>query len=160
MADTVQLFRNAMAALSSGVAVVTARREDGAPCGLLATSVSAFSANPPSVVASIAHSSRCHKALTESEHFGVHLLSVDQTAVADEFAGLGEDKFAAFGWRWDEDVPELEGVLAYLRCRRSAVFEHYDHSLVVGDVVGGDRHAREPLVYMERSFDWRLEPRG
>jgi hypothetical protein len=40
------------------------------------------------------------------------------------------------------------------------VFEHYDHSLVIGDVVGGERFDREPLVYMARSFDWRLEPRG
>jgi flavin reductase (DIM6/NTAB) family NADH-FMN oxidoreductase RutF len=40
VSDTGGLFRDAMSALCSGVAVVTARREDGAACGLVATSVS------------------------------------------------------------------------------------------------------------------------
>jgi flavin reductase (DIM6/NTAB) family NADH-FMN oxidoreductase RutF len=159
-ADPAALFREAMAALCSGVAVVTARRHDGAPCGLVATSVSAFSAEPPSVLVSIGHVSRCHDALIESEHFGMHLLSSDQEPLAAVFAGLGDDKFAGVEWTWDEDVPVLGGVLAYLRCRRSALFELYDHSILVGDVVNGSRHERDPLVYMERSMRWRLEPRS
>ena len=158
MADQVALFRDAMAALCSGVAVVTARRDDGAPCGLVATSISSFSAEPPSVLASIGHSSRCHQALAESEHFGVHLLSAGQIPLADEFAGQGDDKFADFEWHWDEDVPALDGVLAYLRCRRSALFELYDHSLLVGDVTNGVVQPGEPLVYMGRRIGWRLEP--
>jgi len=160
MADLGTLFRDAMAGLCSGVAVVTARRADGRPCGLVATSVSSFSAEPPSVLVSVAHRSRCHGALIESTHFGVHLLSAGQTSLANEFAGLGDDKFAGFGWGWDEDVPALAGVLAYLRCRRSALFELYDHSILIGDVVGGARSQKEPLVYMERSMGWRLESGG
>jgi flavin reductase (DIM6/NTAB) family NADH-FMN oxidoreductase RutF len=156
--DAASLFRDAMSALCSGVAVVTARREDGAPCGLVATSVSSFSAEPPSVLASIAHTSRCHTALADSEHFGLHLLSAGQVALAREFAGLGDDKFAGFDWSWDQDVPALGGVLAYLRCRRSALFELYDHSILIGDVAGGARYEGEPLVYMERTIGWRLEP--
>jgi flavin reductase (DIM6/NTAB) family NADH-FMN oxidoreductase RutF len=124
----------------------------------VATSVSAFSADPPSVLVSVAHTSRCHEALAESEHFGVHLLSADQARLADVFAGLGDDKFAGFEWSWDADVPELGGVLAYLRCRRSALFEFYDHSIVIGDAVGGGRWPRQPLVYMGRIMGWRLEP--
>jgi flavin reductase (DIM6/NTAB) family NADH-FMN oxidoreductase RutF len=49
-------------------------------------------------------------------------------------------------------------VLSYLRCRRSALFELYDHSLLVGDVTGGEVGAGEPLVYHGRSMAWRLEP--
>src|SRR5918992_1482575 len=89
-----QTFRDAMAGLASGVAVVTARRSDGQPCGLVATSVSAFSAEPPSVLVSIAHSSRCHEALTGSDAFGVHVLAADQEPLAHAFAGRGDDKFA------------------------------------------------------------------
>jgi flavin reductase (DIM6/NTAB) family NADH-FMN oxidoreductase RutF len=158
--DALAVFRDAMAALCSGVAVVTTRRDDGSPCGLVATSVSSFSADPPSVLVSVGHTSRCHQALTEHEHFGVHLLSAEQTEVAEEFAGLGDDKFADFDWAWDGDVPILGGVLAYLRCRRSALFELYDHSIFIGDVVGGSRSDGKPLVYMDRSMDWRLEQTG
>lgn len=75
----VELFRDAMAALASGVAVVTARRADGSPAGLLATSIAAYSAEPPSILLSIAHSSRSHPTLVEhAERFGVHLLGRDQ----------------------------------------------------------------------------------
>jgi flavin reductase (DIM6/NTAB) family NADH-FMN oxidoreductase RutF len=150
------VFRDTMAALCSGIAVVTARRDDGEPCGLVATSISSFSAAPPSVLASIGHASRCHRALVECEHFGVHLLRSDQAELARLFASLAEDKFAGLDWRWDHDVPAVGGVLAYLRCRRSALFELYDHSILIGDVAGGARSEGEPLVYMDRRMDWRL----
>ena len=150
------LFRDSMAGLCSGVAVITARREDGRPCGLVATSISSFSAAPPSLLVSVAHSSRCHNALIECRHFGVHLLRHDQTDVATLFASLAEDKFAGLDWSWDEDVPSVGGVVAYLRCRRSALFELYDHSILIGDVAGGRRDGGDPLVYMDRRMDWRL----
>jgi flavin reductase (DIM6/NTAB) family NADH-FMN oxidoreductase RutF len=152
------LFRDAMAALVSGVAVVTARRTDGQPCGLVATSVSSFSATPPSVLASIGHSSRCHNALIECSHFGVHMLSAGQRDLADLFASLSEEKFAGLDWEWDADVPVLGGTLAYLRCRRGALFELYDHSILIGDVAGGAVLEGEPLVYRGRRMDWRLTP--
>lgn len=147
-----------MAGLASGVAVVTARRSDGHPCGLVATSVSAFSATPPSVLVSVAHTSRCHAALIDGDAFGVHVLSAEQEALAHRFAGLGDDKFAGIEWDWDDRVPRLTGTLSYLRCERSALFELYDHSLLVGDVAGGDLGGGDPLVYMARSMAWRLEP--
>jgi flavin reductase (DIM6/NTAB) family NADH-FMN oxidoreductase RutF len=151
-----KLFREAMAGLAAGVAVIAARRSDGRPCGLTATSVSAFSADPPSLLVSVAHSSRCHRALTGAEYFGVHILRADQEAVAREFAGKGEDKFAAVKWEWNADVPEIAGVIAYLRCRRSATFERYDHSIVIGDVTGGHLERGDPLVYIGRRMDWLL----
>jgi flavin reductase (DIM6/NTAB) family NADH-FMN oxidoreductase RutF len=150
------LFRESMARLCSGVAVITARRDDGQPCGLVATSVSSFSASPPSVLVSVDHSSRCHRALVDGDTFGVHVLSADQEQLARVFAGRGEDKFAGVEWSWDEGVARIDGALAYLRCRRSALFELYDHSLLVGDVTGGSVTDAEPLVYMARSFGWRL----
>jgi flavin reductase (DIM6/NTAB) family NADH-FMN oxidoreductase RutF len=152
-----QTFREGMAQLAAGVAVVSARQPDGDPCGLVATSVSSFSADPPSVLVSVAHVSRCHAALVDGDAFGVHVLAADQEPLAHVFAGLGDDKFAGVDWSWDDGVPRLGGVLAYLRCRRSALFELYDHSLLVGDVTGGKVEGGEPLVYMARSMGWRLE---
>ena len=154
----VQTFREAMAGLASGVAVITARRGDGHPCGLVATSVSSFSANPPSALVSVSHTSRCHSALTEGDAFGVHILAADQRELAGIFAGLGDDKFAGVPWEWDDGVPRIEGALSYLRCRRSALFELYDHSLLVGDVTRGVVQPGDPLVYMGRRIGWRLEP--
>src|SRR3954447_12318181 len=151
-----QTFRDAMAGLAAGVAVVTGKRPDGHPCGLVATSVSSFSAAPPSVLVSIAHASRCHDALKDGAAFGVHVLGAEQEPVAHVFAGLGDDKFAGVQWEWDADVPRIGGALSYLRCSRSALFELYDHTVLVGDVTGGVANGGDPLVYMQRSMGWRL----
>jgi flavin reductase (DIM6/NTAB) family NADH-FMN oxidoreductase RutF len=153
------LFREAMTHLASGVAVITARREDGSPCGIAATSLTSYSAHPPSLLVSVWHGSRCHDALASSGHFGVHLLKSDELALAQRFADRTlEDKFAGLGWSWDEDVPELGGALAYLRLRRSENFVKYDHTLLVGDLVRGRLEQGEPLVYARRRMDWLMQP--
>jgi flavin reductase (DIM6/NTAB) family NADH-FMN oxidoreductase RutF len=160
-AARVELFRDAMAALASGVAVVTARRSDGSPAGLLATSIAAYSAAPPSILVSVAHSARSHPTLVEhAERFAVHLLGREQEALARTFASRSEDKYADLGWHWDDDVPRLEGVVSYLRCGRSAAFDHYDHSIVIGDVLGGHHAGGDPLLWVRRRMDWRLSPEG
>jgi flavin reductase (DIM6/NTAB) family NADH-FMN oxidoreductase RutF len=153
------VFRNAMASLASGVAVLTARRDDGGPCGLVATSLSAYSIAPPSVLVSIGHGSRCYHALADGAEFGVHLLAAGQEQLARRFADAQlEDKFADADWRWDGGVPELTGgvSVAYLRCRRAARFDLYDHTILIGDVAAGEHHGGDPLLYLERRMGWRL----
>lgn len=157
-AAVTELFEEAMASLASGVAVVAARKPDGSPCGLAATSVTSYSADPPSLLVSIDHRSRCHDALAGCERFGVHILHSGEEHVARAFAARTDDKFAGLEWRWDGDVPELAGALAYLRCRRSATFEHHDHTIVVGDIEGGRLEQAEPLLYARRRMDWLLHP--
>ena len=112
------------------------------------------------MLVSVAHTSRCHAALTAGDAFGVHVLSGRQESLARVFAGLGDDKFGGVDWEWDGSVPRIAGVLSYLRCDRSALFELYDHTLLVGDVQSGELAGGDPLVYMARSMAWRLEPTG
>jgi flavin reductase (DIM6/NTAB) family NADH-FMN oxidoreductase RutF len=152
-----ELFVEAMTSLASGVAVVTARTPDGNPCGLAVTSVSSYSAHPPSLLVSIAHRSRCHAALASCERFGAHILRSDEIELAQRFADReAEDKFGGLDWRWDGEVPELGGTLAYLRCRRAAGFERYDHTILIGDLEGGRLSEGEPLLYARRRMDWLL----
>jgi len=155
------LFREAMTHLASGVAVITARRADGAPCGIAATSLTSYSAHPPSLLVSVWHESRCHDALAESARFGVHLLKSDELHLAQRFADREMDvagKFEGLDWSWDQDVPELGGALAYLRCRRSDSFVKYDHTMLIGDLEGGRLEPGEPLVYSRRRMDWLMQP--
>jgi flavin reductase (DIM6/NTAB) family NADH-FMN oxidoreductase RutF len=155
------LFREAMTHLASGVAVITARRADGVPCGIAATSLTSYSAHPPSLLVSVWHESRCHDALAASEAFGVHLLKSDELELAHRFADRGRaDKFEGLGWSWDDDVPELGGTLAYLRCRRSGNFAHYDHTVLIGDLERGRLEQGEPLLYARRRMDWLMQPTG
>jgi flavin reductase (DIM6/NTAB) family NADH-FMN oxidoreductase RutF len=154
-----ELFREAMTHLPSGVAVITTRRPDGSPCGIAATSLTSYSAHPPSLLVSIWHGSRCHTALETCQRFGVHLLRSDEIEVAHAFADReSPDKFAAVEWSWDGEVPELGGALAYLRCRRAQNFARYDHTILIGDLEGGRMEHGEPLVYARRRMDWLLAP--
>jgi flavin reductase (DIM6/NTAB) family NADH-FMN oxidoreductase RutF len=153
------LFREAMTHLPSGVAVITARRPDGVPCGIAATALTSYSAHPPSLLVSVWHGSRCHAALAASEHFGVHLLRSDELELAHRFADRSlPDKFEGVEWSWDGDVPELARTLAYLRCRRVANFGQYDHTVLIGDLEGGRLEEGEPLVYARRRMDWLMQP--
>lgn len=154
-----ELFRDAMAHLASGVAVVTARRDDGVPCGIAATSLVSYSARPPSLLVSVWHESRCHDALAGCERFGVHLLRSDEIDLAHRFADRDcQDKFAGLDWSWDGDVPELAGALAYLRCRRAENFVRYDHTILIGDLERGRLGVGDPLVYSRRRMDWLMQP--
>jgi flavin reductase (DIM6/NTAB) family NADH-FMN oxidoreductase RutF len=157
--STDTLFREAMTHLASGVAVITARRADGVPCGIAATSLTSYSAHPPSLLVSVWQGSRCHDALAASEHFGVHLLKSDELDLAQRFADrLMEDKFGGLEWGWDDDVPQLAGTLAYLRCTRAENFVKYDHTILIGDLEGGRLEAGEPLLYVRRRMDWLMQP--
>ena len=88
----------------------------------------------------------------------MHILRADQEPVARVFAGkgrrqvrrarLGLGRRRAASWR---------ATIAYLRCRRSATFERYDHSILIGDIEGGRVEGGEPLLYARRRMDWRLE---
>ena len=53
--------------------------------------------------------------------------------------------------------PAIAGAVAYLRCRRAARFDLYDHTILIGDVEDGRHEGGEPLVYLERHMGWRLE---
>ncbi len=153
-----ELFHDAMSHLASGVAVITARRADGRPCGLAATAVASYSAHPPSVLVSVDHGSRCHDHLVACREFGIHILSAADERLARVFAGKGDDKFAGLPWQWDGAVPELQGALAYLRCSRAANFSRYDHTILIGDLAGGRMGSGEPLLYSRRRMDWSLQP--
>jgi flavin reductase ActVB len=144
-----ELFIEAMTSLASGVAVVTARKPSGDPCGLAVTAVTSYSAHPPSLLVSIAQVSRCHEALVAADRFGVHILRADELALAHRFADReAEDKFGGLDWSWDGEVPELAGTLAN--------FTRYDHTVVIGDLETGRLEAGEPLLYARRRMDWLL----
>ncbi|WP_152645880.1 flavin reductase family protein [Streptacidiphilus albus] len=151
-----EAFREAMAQLVSGVVVVCARQADGAPCGLLVSSVCSYSVQPPSVLLAVARTARTYRALAAGAGFGVHLLGSEHAALAAVFAGRGDDKFAGVGWDWDGEVPRLLGVPGYLRCATRASFQHGDHAILVGEVEHCSLGSGEPLLYFRRRLDWRL----
>jgi flavin reductase (DIM6/NTAB) family NADH-FMN oxidoreductase RutF len=151
--ELLELFRDAMARLAAGVAVVTCDEEDGRPRGLTATSVTAYSAEPPSVLVSVSQRSRSYGALVSRPRFAVHLLADGQEELAADFARPDDVKFERHAWhRAADGVPVLEGAMAVLHCANERVFEHGDHAVVIGRVEHIELTELAPLVYFERGF--------
>jgi flavin reductase (DIM6/NTAB) family NADH-FMN oxidoreductase RutF len=155
-------FSDAMAELVSGVCVVTAAGRDGAPYGLLATSLCSYSADPPTVLVCVGRHGRARSAVASAPAFGVHVLCDEHEDVAHRFATNGSDRFTALDWSWDDGVPALarDHVVAYLRCARVAVKRHGDHAIVIGRVEHVETAPGEPLVCLRRRMDWRLQSRS
>ena len=155
-------FADVMATHCAGVAVATCSRageDERVPLGLALTSLSAYTAEPPSVLLSIDVSSRSHDPLLEAEQIGVHLLAQDQAEGARVFSSKSDDKFGSLEWGWDGEVPRLGGVLAYLRCRPDAASPT---TTTRSSSPPSRRPAIEreelPLVYLDRRLE--LAPGG
>lgn len=149
-------FSEAMSMLASGVAAVTTRDGAGLPRGMLATAVTSYTTSPPSLLISAAHSSRTHDPLVSGGGIGVHLLAHEQQHVANVLASKASDKFARVEWRWDGDVPQIQGSLVYMRCVRAECFARYDHTVVIADVEATEIDDALPLLYFQRSLGWQL----
>lgn len=159
-APGVATFTEAMSRLVSGLAVVTTRQATGQPCGLLVSSICSYSVDPPSVLVVVDHASRCRLPLARCGEFGVHVLGRGDERTARTFASRGADKFADVGWTWDGVVPRLGDAPIYLRCTTSAVFDHGDHTVLIGEVARTELTEAEPLVCHRRLFDWWLSRNG
>ncbi|MFF2523096.1 flavin reductase family protein [Streptomyces liangshanensis] len=154
---TPELLRSVFRQHAAGVAVITARgRASGArPVGFTATSLNSVAAEPPLVSFGVGVSSSSWPVIAEAEYVGVHILGDHQEELAATFARSGADRFAPpTGWRTGpEDVPVLDGVLAWLVCRVVARVPAGDHRIVVAQAVVGDpAGAGRPLLYHQGRF--------
>lgn len=158
-------FRQVMAELAAGVAVVTTIDEDGEPRGLTTTALTSASLDPPLVLVCIGFESRSLPALRSSGHFAVNLVRADAAAIAVRFASKSPDKFADTTWRSARNgSPVLhDAAVAWLECRVEREIEVGDHAVFVGLVEHCDIHreSRSPLTYHRRRFGtWAPEEGG
>jgi flavin reductase (DIM6/NTAB) family NADH-FMN oxidoreductase RutF len=149
------LLRSVFRQHAAGVAVITARGENG-PVGLTATSLSSVSAQPPMLSFGISTGASSWPAISGAGHVGVHILGEHQEQLAATFARSGADRFGApTAWReGPEGVPVLDGVLAWLVCRVVARVPAGDHRIVLAEVVLGDpAGSGRPLLYHQGRFN-------
>lgn len=85
-------FRQAFRSHPAGVAVITADDGNG-PVGLTATSVFSVSAEPPLFSFSLSSASPTAQVIANADTVVIHLLGVDQRAIAQLFSTRGADRF-------------------------------------------------------------------
>jgi flavin reductase (DIM6/NTAB) family NADH-FMN oxidoreductase RutF len=143
-----QLFRAAMGRLVTGVTVLAARERDGRLIGMTASAVTSLSLDPPMLLACVGHAAAAHQALTQGDRFSVNVLATEQEDLSRRFATRDLQRFAGIAYDvTPSGLPWLRGALACLECRRDAVHEGGDHSIVTGVIEWARVTDGEPLLH-------------
>jgi flavin reductase (DIM6/NTAB) family NADH-FMN oxidoreductase RutF len=146
-------FRLTMGQLATGVTVVTVRDGAGLAHGMTASSVASLSLAPPMLLVCIDRDAAIHGMIVGAPEFGITILSADQEEVARRFADRDRHAFADGEWATSPaGLPLLAGGLAHLDCRRSAVYDGGDHSIVTGTVEWAEVREAAPLCYFRSRY--------
>jgi len=147
-------FRLALGHFATGVTIVTTRAPDGRWVGLTANSFNAVSLSPPLVLWSLAQGSGSLPAFQAATHYGVHVLTADQRALAERFATRDVDRFAGLDVRTGPGgVPLLAGCAAVFTCFNRSRYPEGDHVIFVGEVEHCQQDPQAaPLLYHRGRF--------
>ena len=131
-----QTFKAGMRRLASGIALVTTAHE-GIGHGLAATSVTALTAEPPTLLVCIHRSASCHDAIAAAGRFCVNILTAEHVDLLALFADSSRraDRFA--GPHWKEPAagpPRLVSALASFDCSIARTIGHGTHTILIGDI--------------------------
>ncbi|MBR9830478.1 MAG: flavin reductase family protein [Oceanospirillales bacterium] len=146
-------LRNAMGHFATGVTVVTAPGEGCAMVGITANSFSSLSLEPPLVLWSLALSSPNLASFAEGKLFAVNVLGQGQEAMAMQFAGARDNKFAGIDYQLNrQGVPLLADTLARFECQVEFTRRLGDHLLIVGRVNDFSTDEGEPMLFFKGRF--------
>lgn len=156
MASIPEFVKAFMRRFPQGVTIVATSTSEG-PYGMTVSSFTSVSLNPPLVLCSISKDTETHPKLMSSKFFSVNLLGEDQSEVSQLFASADipmKEKFRRVPFKPGvTGPPVLEGAVASMECRVWRTYEAVDHTLFLGEVVGGsisDEHP--PLVYHDKQY--------
>lgn len=154
-----ELFRKVMGHFVTGVTVVTTFDSGGRPAGITVNALSSVSLEPPLVVVALDRRRFITPIVHEAGRFAVSILSEDQQALSDCFAGApvtpGREDFCGAAWTPGETgLPILDGSIASLECTVTDSYPVGDHDLFIGRVeaLANQEHHPQPLLYYRRRY--------
>jgi len=152
------LFRAVMGHFATGITVVTAL--DGSrPYGITVNALSSVSLDPPLVMVALDRRRFLTPIVREAGRYAVNILSEDQQALSDCFAGApvepGRLEFCGAAWHpGATGLPLLDGAIATLECTVVETFSAGDHDLFIGevDILASSDADAMPLLYFRRRY--------
>jgi len=147
-------LRQVFSQFPTGVTVITTRTAEGEPIGVTASSFNTVSVSPALVLWSVDKGAHSLEAFKNCEYFAVNILSDQQIALSNCFAGRGQDKFSGVEHTNGlGDSPLLPEALTQLQCKNWNIYEGGDHLIMIGEVVDYKmtENAR-PLVFSQGSY--------
>jgi len=151
-------FRKVMGHFVTGITVVTTL-QDGRPRGITVNALTSVSLEPPLVVVALDRRRFITPSVHETGRYAVNVLSEDQQALSDCFAGAAvepsRDDFCGASWTpGPTGLPLLDGAIATLECTVTETFQAGDHELFVArvDSLGNAEPHPMPLLYYRRQY--------
>jgi flavin reductase (DIM6/NTAB) family NADH-FMN oxidoreductase RutF len=148
-----ELFRDVIGRFATGVAVITATRDD-TPYGMTASAVASLSLEPPMLLVCLNRESVTHGVIEAAGAFGVNVLRLEQAEVARRFAGTDRGgKFSGLEVRYGPlGAPLLAGALARLECEVAEKVTGGTHTVFLGTVRHAESDDGDPLTYFRGRF--------
>jgi flavin reductase (DIM6/NTAB) family NADH-FMN oxidoreductase RutF len=151
-----ELFREVFGRFATGVAVVTSSGSSGSG-GMTANALCSLSLDPLLALVCFANDARTLPIVREARRFGVNVLTSDQEEVAGVFASkLPEsEKLDVVAHHLEDDVPIIDGALAWATCELRELIPGGDHTIAIGEVISMGLGGGRPLVwYGGRYHPW------
>ncbi len=154
MSVNIEQFKTVMSRFPTGVCVITCKDNAGNNLGITVNSFNSVSLNPPLILWSINKNTHSADVFTHAENFVVNILADNQSAISNQFASRIEDRFNNIEYHSGiNNMPILNGVSAYLQCKKWQVYDGGDHDIIIGEVV--DSHTNEDknsIVYYKGNY--------
>jgi flavin reductase (DIM6/NTAB) family NADH-FMN oxidoreductase RutF len=146
-------FRAVLGRFPSGVTVVTTKGADGSDQGMTVSAFCSVSLTLPLVLVCIEKTASVYPDLTTAPGFVVNILSAKQEQIARRFAITDIDRFEGVGFtRSSNGYAILDDVLGVLECRRFAMYDGGDHTIILGEVEATRVESGTPLLYYRGGY--------
>jgi flavin reductase (DIM6/NTAB) family NADH-FMN oxidoreductase RutF len=153
MSVTPDEFRSVLGRFPSGVTVVTTRSSTGEDEGMTVSAFCSVSLEPPLILICIEKNASAYEALTTAPAFVVNILTADQEQIARRFSIVDIDRFEGVGYtRAQNGIAVLDDVLGTIECRRKALHDAGDHTIIVGEVESARVENGSPLLYYRGGY--------
>ena len=147
-------FRHAMRRLAATVTLVTTNDADGQRYGMLATSVTSVTMEPPMLLVCVSRSAHIHPALMARKRMCINVLLDEQAELVrafssslphdERFANVDCENHTTFG------LPYLRDAQALFFCEIDQLVEAGTHSVVLARVLESRAiDAVRPMVYVD-----------
>ena len=145
-----------MGTFATGVTVVTTCHDDLFH-GFTANSVTSVSLDPMLLLVCVDKGATAHAQLKSASTFGVSMLGAAQQEISNLFAQTSEPELG--GLRGIDyhlgpyGAPLLAGSIACVECRVKEALDGGDHTIFIGEVLGGEILSDDaPLLYFRGSY--------
>lgn len=146
-------YRKTLGNFVTGVTVVAALDDDGAPWGLTANSFCSVSLDPPQILVCLDRRGRTWRVFSRAETFSINILAFEQVELAKHFASSTPNRFASVAWTHGEaGCPLLPGTSAWLECKKDRKIHAGDHAIMLAVVTGYGRRDVAPLGFCDGTF--------